>query len=64
MTKPLFDINWQKVRTDLLLAFSSHFFYKITGFLVLMILTRYLAKDEMGEFFFAASLASLFVLIT
>ena len=64
MTKPLFDINWQKVRKDLLLVFSSHFFYKIIGFLVLMILTRYLEKDEMGEFFFAASLASLFVLIT
>ncbi len=57
-------MNWQKVKNDLLLATSSHFFYKVIGYLVLMILTRYLAKDQMGEFFFAATLASFFVLVT
>ena len=53
-----------KSQKDLFLAFSSHFFYKVVGYLVLMILSRYLAKDEMGEFFFAAALATFFVMLT
>lgn len=57
-------MDWQKVKKDLLLAFSSHFFYKIVGYLVLVLLTRYLAKDKMGEFFFAAALATFFILLT
>ena len=55
-------MNWYKVKNDLLLATSSEFFYKIVGYLILVILTRYLAKDQMGQFFFAASLAAFFVL--
>jgi PST family polysaccharide transporter len=57
-------MNWQKIRRDLLLASTSHFIYKVIGYLILTILTRYLAKDDMGEFFFAASLATFFALIT
>ncbi len=57
-------MDWQKVKRDLVMAFSSHFFYKVVGYLVLMILTRYLTKEEMGGFFFAAALANFFVLFT
>ena len=57
-------MNWKKVKKDLLLASFSHFMYKVVGYLVLTILTRYLAKGEMGEFFFSASLATFFALIT
>lgn len=57
-------MNWQKVKRDLLLAFSSHFLYKVVGYFILMILTRYVAKGELGEFFFAATLANSFVLFT
>jgi O-antigen/teichoic acid export membrane protein len=56
----LTSTDWQKVKKDLLLAASSHFFYKVAGYLILSILTRYLAKAEMGEFFFAAALANFF----
>lgn len=57
-------MNWKKIKKDFLIASSSHFFYKVVGYFILTILTRYLAKDEMGEFFFAASLAGLFVMIS
>lgn len=57
-------MDWEKIKKDFLLASSSHFFYKIVGYVILTILARYLAKDEMGEFFFAASLAGFFVLIS
>jgi O-antigen/teichoic acid export membrane protein len=57
-------MDWKKIKKDFFLASSSHFFYKIVGYFILTILTRYLAKDEMGEFFFAASLAGFFVMIS
>jgi O-antigen/teichoic acid export membrane protein len=57
-------MNWKKIKKDFLIASSSHFFYKVVGYFILTILTRYLAKDEMGEFFFAASLAGFFVMIS
>jgi O-antigen/teichoic acid export membrane protein len=57
-------LDWGKIKKDLLLASSSHFFYKIAGYIILTILTRYLTKGEMGEFFFAASFASLFAMIS
>lgn len=56
-------MDWKKIKKDFLLASSSHFFYKVVGYFILTILTRYLAKDEMGEFFFAASLAGIFAMI-
>jgi len=57
-------MDWIKIKKDIFLAFSSHFFYKVIGYFTLMILTRYLTKDEMGEFFFASALATFFTLFT
>jgi O-antigen/teichoic acid export membrane protein len=57
-------MNRKKIKADLLLASLSHFIYKIVGYLVLTMLTRYLSKGDMGEFFFAASLAAFFALFT
>lgn len=57
-------IDWHKIKKDFFLASFSQFVYKVVGYLVLTILTRYLTKGEMGEFFFAASLASFFALLT
>ena len=57
-------MNWQKIKVDLLLAFFSHFFYKTIGYIVLMVLIRYLPKEEMGIFFFVAALATFFALFT
>lgn len=57
-------MNWQKIKKDLLLALSSQFFYKIIGYVILAILTRHLAKEEMGKFFLAASVSTFFALIT
>ena len=57
-------LNWRKVKYDLLLSFSAHFFFKLVGYLVLAIMSRYLEKGEMGEFFVAAALGTFFVQIT
>lgn len=57
-------MDWKKIKKDFLLASSSHFFYKVVGYFILTILTRYLAKNEMGEFFFAASFAGFFAMIS
>ncbi len=45
-------------------ALGSQLFYKLTGYITLALLTRYLAKPEMGQFFFAATLAGTAVLFT
>ncbi|HVG00199.1 MAG TPA: oligosaccharide flippase family protein [Chloroflexia bacterium] len=58
------DVDWRKVGRDLRLTFFSHFFLKFVGYLVLVVLARYVEKGQVGEFFFALSLASLFVLCT
>lgn len=52
-------INKRKVRADILLYTSSQFLYKLVGYGVLMMLTRHLSQDRMGEFFLAASLAGV-----
>ncbi|NNE07557.1 MAG: oligosaccharide flippase family protein, partial [Gemmatimonadetes bacterium] len=52
-------INKRKVRGDILLYTSSQFLYKLVGYGVLMMLTRHLSQDRMGEFFLAASLAGV-----
>ena len=57
-------MNWKKIRLDSLLAFFSQSFYKLVGFIVLAILTRYLSKDDMGAFFFAATLTSFGAMLT
>jgi O-antigen/teichoic acid export membrane protein len=58
------ELDWRKVGRDLRLTFFSHFFLKFVGYLVLVVLARYVEKGQVGEFFFALSLASLFVLGT
>ncbi len=57
-------MNWRKIIRDLLLALSSQAFYKLAGFLVLLILTRYLPKEQMGIVFFAATLSTMAALFT
>ena len=53
-----------KIKVDLVLATGTHFFSKLVGYIIITILVRYLTKDEMGAFFFAASLATIFALIS
>jgi O-antigen/teichoic acid export membrane protein len=52
-------LDWRKARRDMGLALFSQLFYKLVGYVVLVVLARHLAKDLMGEFFFAATLAML-----
>ena len=54
----------KKIRTDLVLATGTQVFVKLVGYIVITILVRYLSKDEMGVFLFAASLATFFALFT
>ena len=46
------------------LALFSQLFYKLVGYVVLVVLARHLAKDLMGEFFFAATLATSLAMLT
>src|SRR5262245_54436841 len=57
-------LHWRKITRDLLLAFSAHIFIKFVSYVVLAIMSRYLEKGEMGEFFVAAALGTFFVQIT
>jgi len=54
----------QKIKVDLTLATGTNFFAKLVGYIIITILVRYLTKDEMGAFFFAATLATFFALIS
>ncbi|MEA2575258.1 MAG: hypothetical protein QOH93_2556 [Chloroflexia bacterium] len=56
--------DWDKVAHDLRLTFFSHFFLKFVGYLVLVVLARYVEKGQVGEFFFALSMSGLLVLCT
>jgi O-antigen/teichoic acid export membrane protein len=49
----------KNIRNDLILLTGSQLLYKLVGYVVLMVLTRYLTRDEMGQFFLAASLGTL-----
>ncbi|HTC23436.1 MAG TPA: hypothetical protein VK688_03690, partial [Gemmatimonadales bacterium] len=53
-----------KVAGDLSVALGSHLFYKLASYVTLALLTRYLDKAAMGQFFFAATLAGIVVLFT
>lgn len=46
------------------LALFSQLFYKLAGYVVLVVLARHLAKDRMGEFFFAATVAMSLAMLT
>jgi len=54
----------RKIKVDLILAAGTSFFAKLVGYIIITILVRYLTKDEMGAFFFAATLATFFALIS
>lgn len=56
--------RWRTLAGDLGIAFSSQVFYKLAGYVTLALLTRYLDKAAMGEFFFTATLAGTAVLFT
>lgn len=53
-----------KIRTDLGLAVSTQLVQKLAGYVVLLILARYLAKDAMGVYFYAATVAGMAALVT
>jgi O-antigen/teichoic acid export membrane protein len=53
-----------KVKQDLFWASFSHLFQKAAGYCVLVLLARYLDKENLGQFLFTATLASFFALPT
>ena len=59
---PLFKLT--KIKQDLFWASFSHFLQKIAGYCVLVLLARYLEKENLGQFLFTATLASFFALPT
>lgn len=61
---PLHGLDWPKIRRDLGMLFFSQLAYKLASYGVLMVLTRHFAKDEIGEFFFALSIATSAALAT
>jgi O-antigen/teichoic acid export membrane protein len=54
----------QNLKVDLALAASSDVVRKLLGYVVLATLARALSKTDMGELFFAITLASVFATIT
>lgn len=57
-------MNFTKIKTDLVLATGGAVLEKLAGYVVLMVLTRYLAPDRMGQFFFAATVCTFFASLT
>lgn len=53
-------MDWRKIKTDLMLALSSHLLQKLVGYFVIVVLAHHLDKPQMGEFFFAAAMAYVF----
>ena len=52
-------MNWGQIRARILMVGGSQLLQKLVGFLVIAVLTRHLARDEMGEFFLAAAIGTL-----
>jgi O-antigen/teichoic acid export membrane protein len=55
-------VNQTKVRTDLGLAVSAELVQKLVGYVVIVLLARYLDKARMGEYFFAAAVSAMFAM--
>lgn len=51
-----------KTKTDLMLAVTGDLGQKLVGYVVLVVLARYLAKEAMGDFFFATAVTSVAIL--
>jgi O-antigen/teichoic acid export membrane protein len=49
-------VNWGEVRARILMVGGSQLLQKLVGFLVIALMTRHLARDQMGEFFLAAAI--------
>ena len=54
----------KKISLDLGMSASAQVIMKLVSYIVITILARYLSKDDMGAFFFAATLATFFALLT
>ena len=52
-------MNWQKIRTHIVMVTGSQLLQKLTGFLVIALMTRHLARDQMGEFFLAVGIGTI-----
>jgi O-antigen/teichoic acid export membrane protein len=52
-------MNWRQIRTNIVLVGGSQLLQKLVGFLVIAIMTRHLAREQMGEFFLAAAIGTL-----
>ncbi len=58
------SMDRKKISLDLGMSASTQLIMKLVGYLVITILARYLPKEDMGVFFFAATLATFFALLT
>lgn len=56
-------MDWPKIRRDLSWATGYQLASKLVGYVVLLILIRYLSQNRMGEFFFAVTLATFIAMI-
>ena len=54
----------KKISLDLGMSAGTQVFMKLVSYVVITILARYLSKEDMGAFFFAATLATFFALLT
>jgi O-antigen/teichoic acid export membrane protein len=52
-------MNWQKIRTHIVMVTGSQLLQKLTGFLVIALMTRHLARSQMGEFFLAVGIGTI-----
>ncbi len=52
-------MNWQRIRTHILMVTGSQLLQKLTGFLVIALMTRHLGRSEMGAFFLAVGIGTI-----
>ena len=52
-------MNWQKIRTHIVMVTGSQLLQKLTGFLVIALMTRHLTRSQMGEFFLAVGIGTI-----
>jgi O-antigen/teichoic acid export membrane protein len=57
-------LNWRKIADDIALVAAGGTFRKLVSYIVIVAIARHLHKDDIGAFFFAASLASVAALFT
>jgi O-antigen/teichoic acid export membrane protein len=57
-------LNWRKIADDIALVAAGGTFRKLVSYVVIVAIARHLHKDDIGAFFFAASLASVAALFT